>query len=371
MGRRCAPGQGGPWWVGCDLTVTTLRERTSPRVRAAYREFTCVTHTWCRKMQPSVPPRTEHSAYPRPRSHRDLPVPAAPHRRGRGARGGPRGHRRARPAARRTTALRTRLQQDDARAQFARYVRRRRSCPAPLYAVALRRPRPGVGAQPANLVGAIASTLLANELHRRLTFHAGQQVSWFTAQWEGGGLAGVGLVATSLALGGVHALIGDGGTGQLCLIAAVTGAIGLVRFVALRSWVFARAPPDRARCPRRAAAPSAPRLRPWPTPRRRARLAAGASRRLLLLLPLAACSSDNVDCSGTTCTATLSGDGASAEHPRHHLAFGGRPGRPGDAGGRRRRACRAREGESVNAGPLSVTCTKVSEDTVELTASLG
>ena len=88
----------------------------------------------------------------------------------------------------------------------------------------------------------IASTLLANELHRRLTFHAGQQVSWFTAQWEGGGLAGVGLVATSLALAGVHALIGPVGAAvQLCLIAAVTGAIGLVRFVALRSWVFAPA----------------------------------------------------------------------------------------------------------------------------------
>jgi len=28
---------------------------------------------------------------------------------------------------------------------------------------------------------------------------------------------------------------------QLCLIAAVTGAIGLVRFVALRSWVFSPA----------------------------------------------------------------------------------------------------------------------------------
>jgi hypothetical protein len=97
----------------------------------------------------------------------------------------------------------------------------------------------GVGDQPANLAGAMASTLLANELHRRLTFHAGEQVSWFTAQWEGGGLAGVGLVATSLALAGVHALIGDIGTGaQLGLIAAVTGAIGLVRFVALRSWVF-------------------------------------------------------------------------------------------------------------------------------------
>jgi putative flippase GtrA len=139
-----------------------------------------------------------------------------------------------------TAVLRARLHQDDAGAQFARYVVVGAVSSA-LYAlvfIAL----DGLGDQPANLAGAIASTLLANEMHRRLTFHAGQQVSWFTAQWEGGGLAGVGLVATSLALAGVHALIGDIGTGlQLCLIAGVTGAIGLVRFVALRSWVFSPA----------------------------------------------------------------------------------------------------------------------------------
>jgi len=137
-------------------------------------------------------------------------------------------------------ALRERLHRDDAGAQFARYVVVG-VVSSTLYAVlfiALER----FGAQPANLVGAIASTLLANEMHRRLTFHAGGEVSWFTAQWEGGGLAGIGLVATSLALAGVHALIGDVGTvGQLGLIAAVTGAIGLVRFVALRSWVFSPA----------------------------------------------------------------------------------------------------------------------------------
>ncbi|MCW2582627.1 MAG: uncharacterized protein JWQ53_1417 [Klenkia sp.] len=97
----------------------------------------------------------------------------------------------------------------------------------------------GFGDQPANLAGAIGSTLLANELHRRLTFHADGRVSWFTAQWEGGGLAVVGLVATSLALALAHHLLGDT-TWQVnvLLIGAVTGAIGLVRFVALRAWVF-------------------------------------------------------------------------------------------------------------------------------------
>jgi putative flippase GtrA len=138
---------------------------------------------------------------------------------------------------RRAAALRARLQRDDALAQFARFVIVGGVSSA-LYAavfIALA----GLGDQPANWAGAIASTLLANEMHRRLTFHAGARVSWFTAQWEGGGLAGVGLVATSLMLAAVHTLIGDVGTiGQLLLIAAVTGAIGLIRFVALRSWVF-------------------------------------------------------------------------------------------------------------------------------------
>jgi putative flippase GtrA len=141
-----------------------------------------------------------------------------------------------------TAGLHTRLQQDDAGGQFARYVVVGAISSA-LYALVFITLQ-GYGAQPANLAGAIASTLLANELHRRLTFHAGQQVSWFTAQWEAGGLACIGLVATSLALAGLHALTGDVGTGaQLCLIAAVTGAIGLIRFVALRSWVFS--PTDR------------------------------------------------------------------------------------------------------------------------------
>ena len=96
-----------------------------------------------------------------------------------------------------------------------------------------------LGDQVANLIGAVFSTILANELHRRLTFHAGQRVSWFTAQWEGGGLAVVGLVATSLSLAGFHALFGDvGALAQIALVTTVTGIIGAIRFVALRAWVF-------------------------------------------------------------------------------------------------------------------------------------
>ena len=85
---------------------------------------------------------------------------------------------------------------------------------------------------------------------------------------------------------------------------------------------------------------------------RRARLAAGASAGLLLLLPLAACSSDNVDCSGTTCTVSLSGDGAKASILGNDLAFAGTQDRRatlsvGDA------EVSCAEGESVSAGPLS------------------
>ncbi len=97
----------------------------------------------------------------------------------------------------------------------------------------------GFGDQVANAAGAIVSTMLANELHRRLTFHAGREVTWFTAQWEGGGLAAIGLIATSLSLAGFSALFGEvHAFAQIALVIAVTGAIGAIRFVALRAWVF-------------------------------------------------------------------------------------------------------------------------------------
>jgi hypothetical protein len=96
----------------------------------------------------------------------------------------------------------------------------------------------GLGDQPANVLGSVLSSMLANELHRRLTFHAGARVNWFTAQWEGGGLALVGILATGLALGWLDDATGTTGSAvRLLLVGVVTGAIGLVRFVALR-WLF-------------------------------------------------------------------------------------------------------------------------------------
>ena len=90
------------------------------------------------------------------------------------------------------------------------------------------------------------------------------------------------------------------------------------------------------------------------------------------LLPLAACqlSSDNVSCSGGSCSVTLSGDGANATVLGKSLAFAGTSGgratlSVGDA------SVSCAEGESVSAGPLRLACTKVTDDSVELTASLG
>lgn len=95
------------------------------------------------------------------------------------------------------------------------------------------------GAVLANLVGATASTIVASELHRRLTFNAVDRVTWFVAQWEAGGLAVVGLTLSSLALAGAERwLPALDGIWQLGLVFAVNGAVGILRFLALRGLVF-------------------------------------------------------------------------------------------------------------------------------------
>lgn len=105
-----------------------------------------------------------------------------------------------------------------------------------------------------------------------------------------------------------------------------------------------------------------------PTHRTARLTAAGA----LLALPLTACSfgSDNVSCSTSQCTATLTGDSAEAEILGTSLAFGGvQDGRATLSVGSASVSCA--QGESVAAGPLSLTCTTVTEDSVEITASLS
>ena len=97
----------------------------------------------------------------------------------------------------------------------------------------------GEGSLVANVVGSIVSTVVANELHRRLTFHASQRVGWFAAQWEGGGLAAVGLVASTAALAALNFLFpGTTGMVQALFVIGVSAVVGGLRFLALRGWVF-------------------------------------------------------------------------------------------------------------------------------------
>lgn len=97
----------------------------------------------------------------------------------------------------------------------------------------------GEGPLLANLAGSVVSTALANEMHRRLTFHASGRVSWYTAQLEGGALALTGLAITSGAIAALEwgaPTLGD--MAQAAAVLGVTAAVGTLRFVTLRLWVF-------------------------------------------------------------------------------------------------------------------------------------
>ncbi|WP_433602051.1 GtrA family protein [Nocardia sp. CA-135953] len=97
----------------------------------------------------------------------------------------------------------------------------------------------GGGPLIANIAGSVVSTVIANEMHRHLTFHATGRVGWFTAQWEGGGLALVGLGITTAALAALDLWApGMGGTFQAAAVLVITAAVGGMRFLALRGLVF-------------------------------------------------------------------------------------------------------------------------------------
>ncbi|MFD4429385.1 GtrA family protein [Nocardia sp. NPDC058497] len=97
----------------------------------------------------------------------------------------------------------------------------------------------GFGPLAANTIGSIVSTVIANELHRQLTFRAAGRVGWFTAQWEGGGLALIGLLVSTAALAGLESLApGLGQITQAGAVLIVMAAAGGLRFLALRGLVF-------------------------------------------------------------------------------------------------------------------------------------
>jgi putative flippase GtrA len=137
-----------------------------------------------------------------------------------------------------------RIREDDGPAQFARFVLVGAASTV-VYAalfIALEAP---FGYLPAHLFATVASSILANEMHRRLTFRAEERVHWLTAQVEAGGVSFVGLVATSVALGWLNETAGSAPLAlQIALVAVVTAVIGLIRFLALR-WIFR--PPATAR----------------------------------------------------------------------------------------------------------------------------
>ncbi|WP_419197958.1 GtrA family protein [Nocardia vinacea] len=104
----------------------------------------------------------------------------------------------------------------------------------------------GFGPLVANIAGSIVSTVIANELHRQLTFYAAGRVGWFTAQWEGGGLALIGLLISTAALAGLEFWApGLGEIAQAGAVIAVMAAVGVMRFLALRGFVFERRTDER------------------------------------------------------------------------------------------------------------------------------
>jgi uncharacterized lipoprotein NlpE involved in copper resistance len=82
-------------------------------------------------------------------------------------------------------------------------------------------------------------------------------------------------------------------------------------------------------------------------------------------------SADNaVDCSGSTCSVTLNGSGSQVDVLGTTLSLGSV--QDGEATlGVAGKDVTCRSGDDVSAGPLTLTCTTVTEDRVTLSASLG
>lgn len=138
------------------------------------------------------------------------------------------------------TRLLTRFRQDDVLAQLTRFVLVGGSSTL-LYALLFLALHP-LGYLPAHVVATLLSSVFANEMHRRLTFHADERVPWLTAQWEAGAVSLFGLLATSAALGWLHATASNAPPAlQIALVVTVTAVIGAIRFIALR-WLFRPSP---------------------------------------------------------------------------------------------------------------------------------
>ena len=102
----------------------------------------------------------------------------------------------------------------------------------------------------------------------------------------------------------------------------------------------------------------------------RSRLAAGVLACGVALLAGCTFGSQNVKCSPSSCTVTLEGTDAEVEVLGQTLTFSGTQDGKASLGVAGANVSCA-EGESVVAGPLELECTSVTEDAVELKASLA
>jgi putative flippase GtrA len=141
-------------------------------------------------------------------------------------------------AAERVGELSAWVRGDDGWAQFLRFVLVGGTSTAFYALLYISLSGLGLDYLPAHLIATVISTILVNETHRRLTFRAEDRVTWWTAQWEAGSVAVVGLVSTSAALTWLDSAAGSAPIWlQIALVATVTAVIGMMRFVALR-WIF-------------------------------------------------------------------------------------------------------------------------------------
>jgi putative flippase GtrA len=101
--------------------------------------------------------------------------------------------------------------------------------------------RPGVGAQPANLVALLLTAVANTAANRRLTFGVRGGAGRARHQVQGLVVFGLGLALTSGSLAVVHALVVDPSrTLEVVALVLANLAATLLRFLLLRRWVFAR-----------------------------------------------------------------------------------------------------------------------------------
>jgi putative flippase GtrA len=97
-----------------------------------------------------------------------------------------------------------------------------------------------LGAQPANAVAWIATAIADTAANRRLTFGISGRAGAVRAQGEGLLVFGLGLAITSGSLWALYALVAQPGRWlELGVLLAANLVAGLLRFVLLRTWVFA------------------------------------------------------------------------------------------------------------------------------------